>query len=295
MDTTIENWTEWKKKCDLRRCGDETKATLLAYMQKRMHALVKWAMVSLSKVAHSQRLPASARSRHQNREYAYHDIKEIDQWTGWDLFENYYVARGERTHKVYKDWLFLPAQDSSEDHVSVLEKKAHTLLRNVIRDYIKENYPPKQARSMDAPLQLNKDDEAAWSDFEKRSTQSPRDKIETWDARDAATGFAAQFFDNMDLRERVVLAVLGLDLPASCPEAERAAQCKKSMLGHARGQLCTRLKTQLEREFSEDTVYLGFYVVEALTAKCITWAKNETDCAPIFSLAAQRQAEGGRP
>ena len=279
MGTTFENWAEWKKKCDLRRCGDETKAALLAYMQNRIHALVSWSMKS--------------------QRYAYHDIKEIDQWTGWDLFENYYVARGERTHKVYKDWLFLTAQNSSDDQVVVLEKETNTLLRNIIRDYIKEHYPPKQARSLDAPTQfttqLNKPDKAAWTDFQKMTHQSPRDNIESRDARDAATDFAAQFFDAMDLRERVVLVVLGLDLPASCPEAERAAQCKKSMLGHARGQLRTRLKKQLEREFSEDTVYLSFYVVEALTGKCMTWAKNEADCASIFSLAEKRQAEGGRP
>lgn len=275
MATEFKHWEEWKEKCNLRLCGDETKAALLEYSGKRFHSLVEWALRSLK--------------------FAYQDINEKNAWVGWDLFDNYYIDRGERTGKAYKDWLFLTARNSPDNCVVVLEKEMNLLLRNVVRTYIREHYPRKGVKSLDAPLESGNPDSGTLMDVTPSRDCSTRDSVEASDGRNVAAGFASRFFKELSRRDRVVLVALGLGLPASCAEAEKAAQCKKSMLADARSQLNICIRDRLKREMSEDADYLRFYVLEALLEKCIEWAKGEKSCESMFHLLKVRQAGGGRP
>ncbi len=275
MATEFKHWEEWKEKCNLRLCGDETKAALLEYSGDRAYRLVKWAMISLK--------------------FGYQDIHEIDRWEGWDLFEGFYFDRGERTGKAYKDWLFLTAQNSPDNCVVVLEKEMTLLLRNVVRTYIREHYPRKGGMSLDAPLESGNPDSGTLMDVTPSPDLSPRDHVEASEERNVAADFASRFFEELSRRERVVLVALGLGLPASCAEAEKAAQCKRSMLADAKSQLNICIRDRLKREMSEDADYLRFYVLEALLEKCIEWAKGEKSCESMFHLLKVRQAGGGRP
>lgn len=277
MDTELKHWQEWKKECNLRVCGDETKVALLSYVGERLHGLVSWAI----------------RSDAGKHDVPHESLINIDGWMAWDRFEGFYLERGARTGKVYKDWIFLTAQNSRDDQVDELERRTYLLLRNVAREYIQECYPLKKSRSLDAPLNTGDPNSPTLMDL--LSDDSSKALIEARDLTAVAKHFTSRFFDEMSLRERVVIAAVGLGLPASCAEAEAAARCKKSMLGVSREQVGVRLKGRLGQEMPEDAMPIRFYVVEALVARCIEWAKGEKSCEPIFHLLAKRQTEGGRP
>lgn len=273
MDTIFDNWVEWKRKCDLRLCGPETQTALQGYVGKRLHKLVSRSFAEIHR--------------------ALVDTHELNAWQCWDLFEGFYADVESRTGRRYKDWLFATVAASSDDHVDVMEREVNELLYNVVRQFVRTHYPRQNWLSLDAPLQPGEPDSVTLYAVVSRSENPTWDEVEKRDAQNTAARFAGQFFALMTQRERVALAVRGLELPVSCHEAEEAARCKKSMLSDACHQVRDSMQARLRREFPEDVELLSFYVTDELVEKCITWAKGEASCEPIFRLLAQRQAKEG--
>lgn len=273
MDTEFSHWVEWKQKCDLRLCGPQTQGSLHAYVGKRLRKLVSRSLAEIRR--------------------ALVDTHELDGWMCWDLFEGFYADRESRSGRRYKDWLFATVQSSSDNHVDVMEREVNELLYNVVRQFIRTHYPRRDTASLDAPLREEDSGTGTLMDILPHRSISPSDDAELRDARNVAAGFAADFFEGMSRRERVALAVRGLDLPLSCREAEEAAGCKKSVLSDAGNRVYQGMIDRLRQVFPEDVEVLRFYVVEALVEKCIEWARGDRSCETIFRLLAQRGAEGG--
>lgn len=274
MDTELKHWEEWKEKCDLKVCCEDTQAALLKYIEKRAGHLVS------RNAAAQKRAPGN-----------YH---EISGWEWWHIVESFYHIPDKRGRmKPYKDWLFARIRGSSRNSPAyVAEAMAEKyLLHSAIRNWLVEQCPSiKNTMFLDAPLSTDDNDGTTVRDKTPDPNCQTADEPARRECKRLAGEFAARFFTAMSLRERVVLATLALELPASCPEAEAAAECKKSMLHVAHHTVRDRLK----QEMAEEAEDCRFYVEQALLDLCVDWANGEKSCEPIFHLLAKRQAEGGR-
>lgn len=271
MKTTLEHWVEWKEKCDLHRCSEETQAALLSYAGNRLGDLVGWACATLA--------------------HPVINTHELSPWRAWEMFDGYFIERGNNTGKCYKDHLFLKACHSSGVRVGEIERLAYWMLRDVVKDFIRHHYPRRDTDSLQEPMKLSDPSSPLKIDSVEAEAESPYDAADEADAVRVAPSYASEFFGRLDTRERILLVALGFDLPISCAEVLRAAECQKSTLCAARLGLGQRLSAWLTREKSEDGMRVRALVLQALVQLSTEWAAKEICCEPIFRLMEDRRAE----
>jgi hypothetical protein len=277
METELRHWTQWKEQCDIAKCDDDTKSSLCGYIRARLKQLARRACRNLGQGT------------------ALNEF-ELGAETCWALFEAFYEDRASRTGKCYKDWIFASAGNHGNSATDAVERATNHLLYDVVRQFVRTHWPKaSNLASLDAALYQSESETFTLYSVLPDGHNTPTEDVEEGDHRQLAAPFADGLFRNMIRRERVAVAVRGLNLPLSCPEAETAAACKKSMLHDARNRLYDRLKRQLARDFPQDTAENGgrlcFYVCEALVERCISWAEDDEGCRPIFRLV---EAKGGR-
>lgn len=278
MDTTFENWVEWKEKCDVRRCGPETQANLLTYIGKRAQHI-------LNKAAHAtERLPP--------------DKRELSGWYWWAIFDDFYARREAKTRKRIKDWLFQNAASDASSPADAMERQVCALFgRDVIREYVRECCSPtRELTVLDVPQWRDDPTGDTRKDVLTLGEDETRDAVAANEARQMVADYADRVFQGMDRRERVAVAATSLNLPHSAPEVERAAGCKKSVLCAAYKalfqQVVERLRCDLAGEQSETLARIGFYVFEILKEKAYEWARQEGCCAGLLKLAGDRTTRG---
>lgn len=271
METTLENWVEWKEKCDLHRCSEETQSALLSYAISRFRDLV-----GLACATHSRPVINTG---------------EISAWGAWEMFDGYFIERGKNTGKCYKDHLFLKAGNASDVGVGELERIAFWMLRDVIKDFVRRHYPRRDTTSLYEPIKKSDPKSPLVIDFVESEGATPYEAADASDAMRVAPSYAREFFGHLEARERVLLVALGFDLPASCVEVLKAAGCQKSTLCAARFGLGQRLSAWLTREKSEDGMRMRSLVLQAMVKLSMEWAAQEKCCEPIFRLMESRGTE----
>ena len=262
MPTELRHWREWKEKCDLRICGDETKAALTEYIRTRWRAAVRYALFGL----HGR----------------YEDNHEIDFDTSWTFFESFYTEVGQR--KVYKDGLFDAAQAVLIGPVeAALEKEMYNHICRAAAGYIKEYYPEERMGPRD-DLTPAEEEKAEQIRREKLGIPPVESPSETAELSDLAT----QYFNKMGHRERVLAAARGLGLALTAHEVLVDARCKHAQLYEAHNKFKVWIQANLDADFPEKAKPLGFYRV--LTNRCIKWAIEENNCLSMVRLYNEKRA-----
>ena len=272
-ETSFKNWAEWKEKCDLRKCTEETQDILLLYVRKRWRRLTDDA-IRKAKVGHIA-------------------LQELDGWTCWDLFESYYADLQGRTHKVYKDYIFDRIRTSPKSPVDTIESSVFFHLLGALIDYVQYHYHRAIVDSLDAGI--DGDDDAfapyAYNRVVLPEQENPTvDDVTTREYHRIAPEIAQTFFPELSHRLRVSFVARELGLPLSHPEVERIAGCKKSVLRDKYNALILKLGSFLKAEYPQDDAYCLFdLVISCLKDMCCRWVRTETSCAGLFLVVEARK------
>jgi hypothetical protein len=277
MDTEFSHWEEWKLRCDLKACGEDTQRALLQYIEKRAGGVVANA--------------AATTGRAPGKYY------ETTGWEWWRIVESFYhIPDKDGRKKPYKDWLFLRVQESSRNSPAYVAEAFVTsyFLRSAIRNWLIEQCPRvRNCSSLDAPVSTEDSDGTTLRDLTPDPYWQTSDEPVRREYKRIAAALATLFFERTSVRERVGLTAIYLRLPLSAPEVMAAAGCRHAVLSTAPKTLAQRLAEELRQRCPgepPDGIQLLFrFTLEILEDFCLKWARSEKCCAPVFSLLERRQ------
>ena len=277
MDTEFKHWEEWKLRCELKACCEDTQRALLQYIEKRAGGVVAKAAAAIG------RAPGK-----------YH---EITGWEWWRIVESFYhIPDKDGRKKPYKDWLFLRIQESSQNSPAYVAEAFVTsyFLRSAIRNWLIEQCPRvKNCSFLDAPVGGEDSDGTTLKDLTPDPHLQTAGEPVRREYKRIAADFATLLFDRTSVRERVGLTAIYLRLPLSAPEVMEAAGCRHAVLSTAPKALVQRLVDEIRQRFPAEPPdgieLLSRSTLEALEDLCLKWSRSEKRCVPVFSLLERRQ------
>ncbi len=242
--TREESWRMWKRLCAADLCDASTAADLRAFGTFRfLHGLQRYA----SRMGH--RGPPLAAADAEN---------------GWHLLETYAALGATRRGKRYKDWLFDKAE-GAVDWLSSVEAGASLLMRDAVRERLRQEHAPAWMTSLQSPLGVASD--LSIEDLLPDSAD-PVSVIEEQEWREIAQAQAAAFLPELNERQRIVIWARAEGIPLN--DSRLAAR-----IGRRPGALyetyqstvmdiCGRLKKLYQDEPSSRMVLLARLVLEHL-------------------------------
>ena len=227
----LKAWTQWKRKCALAMCDDETQVCLQTSVSGSFR---RYAEACIAKT----NLASASDLTHTDAE-------------AWHLLETRLTTSSLREGKRYKDWLFDRMRCTTDPPMKVLQGGIRALVRDVVRDVIRMEYSDSFVESLDTPV--HKDDEGKITAVDLLpGGLDPVDDAVHRDFERLASEHAPRVIDDMLDREKIALFAKAVGLSVANPELEATAGCGKSMLNAAYHNFMRRISERFLREYPDD-------------------------------------------
>jgi hypothetical protein len=270
---TLDHWQCWRERCALGLCPPEAQHALRQFARARFE---RW-------------LAAYAPGAGVFRDAAPPPAAEA-----WHWFESGLCLRRTRAGKSYKEWLFARAAIEGAPTLDAVQGGAALLMRDVVRERLRQDYHPARVLSFDAPGGAAAPDDTPGLHELLPAPHDTRSEVERRELDGRAAEAAARLLAALPRREKVALLAKELGLSLAHPAAIAVADCGKSML-------CAAYRAALERiadwvrsrhatEEPSTQLELSVRTFEQVRARIPGWGKSESACAPLFMIAGGRAA-----
>lgn len=183
--TTADAWNEWKVRCAAGLCCRENADVLRRFGAARFRGFVK------RYVAHRSHADALAYAN--------------DAGHGWHLFETYARTANNRAGKRYKDWLFERADQQAGDFVASVESGATLLIRDAVRDHLRNEYAPAFMASLQQPAGRS-EGESVWTLEDLLPDDAvPADTVAEREWQALADTHAHELYEALDKQQRAAI------------------------------------------------------------------------------------------
>ncbi len=230
-------WNEWKMRCRLDACAQDTQRYLRAFARSRF------------------------------RRFSKHAFEALARADAWRLFETHSAVKSTRAGKRYKEWLFARVAGSPDDALDVVQGGATLMMRAAAREFLRHELSPDFVVSLYAPLSVAGESSGALLDL-LAADADPVVNVCLGEYEELARRHAGELAATLTRKERVALAAKRAGRSLSHPNALRAAGCRKSALADAFRHLMRRLLDDLAGRYpdedSESVLTLAFLTFERL-------------------------------
>lgn len=262
---------EWKKFCALDLCSEEAQNRLREFAFLRFRNLA-------SRYAHRTSVKDTRSLAPEKKD-------------SWHLFETHMTVKTTQQGKRYKDWLFARTIRSDDPALDVIQGGASLIMRQVVRDFLRQEFPPKNIVSLHSPLSNNIGGSFTLEDLLPVDID-PSSEAALREYEKLAEVHADNFFENMTRRERLALLAREIGISLTHKTIEKIAGCRKSMLNAAyqdfMRRIAARLRTEYRDDDNESVLQLALMTVGNVKKSVLDWGKSENACAELF-----RTVEGG--
>jgi hypothetical protein len=276
---TIDNWLEWKEKCALALCGEDTRRLLPGFVHARFSRHVE-AYVRTTNAGSASGVTPSAGD-------------------AWHRFETHFQLHSQPGGKAYKDWLFARLEEKGYSAQESIEAGATLLLRDVVREYLRREYSSHMMVSANARLGGDVREGAGPSLEELLpGTMDTIGEVEDRDLEDMARADSPAAFARLDRRERIALLVHQAGMSLAHPEAMNAAGCGRNALNDAfhsaLAGIAAYAREKHQREDRSVQASLACLTYEKVRHLVFRWGKSENGCAHFCRLieTQERVANG---
>jgi hypothetical protein len=260
----LEDWLAWKSRCARALCTKDTQRRLGYF------ALYRFGIQLRRQLATTNLRPEDAVRQHPTEEDA------------WHRFESFAALTQTRQGKRYKDWIFARIQQSNRSALDTIQSGATLILRSAVRDYLRGEYAPHRAASLDQPVG---DGTLTLGDL-LPGLVSTEDDATTREYNTLAEGHAHRVFEGLSRRERVGLLARLMGVALDHDDVLVAADCGKSTLNQAVKNLWVHMRESLLREYREDghdaIMALATLVIQHLERITFLWKLSEKNLPRCF-------------
>ncbi|NQT91836.1 MAG: hypothetical protein HQ559_03675 [Lentisphaerae bacterium] len=273
-ETTATSWAEWKRTCALALCSANTRKALSRF--------------------------AGLRFRTHARRYAYTtgagqrgEAPTLEPPEAWHLFESHLVAGTTQQGKRYKDWLFARTEGSGDPFLDVIQGGATLIMRDVVREHLRQECPPANTISIQEPLSHGEGEPLTLEDL-LPGAPDPTDEVAHREWTRLAADHARATFEDTTTRERAVLAATALGVPMAHPAVKSVTGRSKSVLSTTLRSMVEQVGERIKLEYPDEEpqalIALSLLTVTNLKRLAIEWAKSETACARLFRVVEEDTA-----
>jgi len=206
----------------------------------------------------------------------------------WHLFETHLMVNSTRQGKRYKDWLLERSTIPGAEACEALTAGAVLVMRDAVREHLRREYEPDWMLSLNAPAADAAGETVSFEDLLPGGID-PSDEVATREFERLAAARAEEFFQEVGLRERIIVLARELGLSLAHPEVERTAGCRKSVLGEAYracfARLARRLAVEYAAEDAEALRILTLMTFQELGNVVRAWSVSNAGCAGLLSAA----------
>jgi len=266
----LNQWTNWKTLCALGLCDQDTQAALHGFAYARYRHFAAAAGLSpMHDLASLTPVPAQA----------------------WHWFETYLRLHTNRAGKCYKDWLFARCGGEGGLSIDAIQGGASLLMRDVVRERIRREFPGKMMVAFDAPFPGVAGARLPGLDELLADTGCP-DAAETVARRELGTMAAAEAqaaMASMNHRQRVALLARELGYSLVHAEVLAVAGCGKSVLNTAYHDallgVAGHVRSRYPREAQSTLASLAILVFDRIRQLVTEWGKSELRCTRLFNCS----------
>jgi hypothetical protein len=214
----------------------------------------------------------------------------------WHLLETRMTAGKNLRGKHYKDWLFCRVRLSKDSPLDVIQGGATLVMREAVRDLLREEAAPGWVLSLSQPLTGSGECDLTFEDILTGGT-NPADQTALREYEIIAGAHACDVFKNMTQRERMAVLARKLGLSVACEALEQAAGCKKSMLSELYRGFAERvgefLRSRYSGEDMESLLVLALMIMDRVAEEVVRWARTESVCACLLAASAASPHDPG--
>jgi hypothetical protein len=263
-DTRWEQWDEWKQRCALTRCGQETGRHLRRFAARRFRGFV-------------ERYLTRTNLRHAS------DLTLSDS-DAWHLFESHSAAASTRGGKRYKHWLLARCKGSDESRRATAESGATLLIRTVVREFLHGEVSPRMTQSIDAPLPGFEDGPLTVAEL-LPAGDDPAEETHLRECARLAARHADTLFRAMTDQTRVALVSKALGISMAHRRVVKAARCRKTALYEAYQRFEHALAEDMGTAYGtqrEDLRTIALMTLRSTFDRAVEWARAEKSCSGLF-------------
>ncbi len=266
--TTLEQWTVWKQKCALGLCPADIQNALRDFAHARFYKF------------------ACAYSKETNMSNPQALTPEPPE--AWNRFESSLCIRDTREGKCYKEWLFADYGSGSDSPVAGIEAGATVLIRDVVREYIRQEFSTRWMAALDAPVKGdNNEHTISLHELLPGSTDTTQE-VERRELEHMAEKEAVEAMKTLSHRERMALLAREMGLSLAHPAVTAAAGCGKSVLNtayhDALHSLAGFVRAKYPQEDRSAMAILTIMIFERAKKLILLWGKSENVCAELCML-----------
>ncbi len=204
----------------------------------------------------------------------------------WHLFEAHMTIKQTRQGKCYKDWLFARLVHSADPDINVLEGGATLIIRDVVREYLRQECAKPQTVSLDKALS------GEFSDFTLldllASEQSPINAICMLEYERLADSYAEELIQNLTDRESIALLAKYMGISLVNPLVLETAECKKTVFTKTYvkfvQKVARRIKTEYAEEDTQSLLTLTLMVLRKIKKLNFEQKKAEQPLSSLFMI-----------
>ena len=269
MKTTLENWVEWRKRCALGLCREETRANLQDYARRKF----KW---------FAERYVGTSLAKRKKSDAV------LDSISCWHLFETHITVGSRQDGKTLKKWLFARIAESSGEPLKVVQGGVRLLIRDVVRDYVRREGSSMLEARMNKPIVNQYGDETCLEELLAGDADT-FSEVERRDLKEQATRLAERLFDDLPHVQRIAMLAKYLSISLASPLVLESARCKKSKLSKEWRKAMTAIASQVEARFdTEDQstqLIISKMAVDCAEKMIFSWASAEKCCAKLLEYS----------
>ena len=274
----LDDWVRWKTTCALGLCPPETQASLRDFAHVSFRRYVA-------------RYATAARTTGA-------DALTPDRNEAWHWFETHLRIRNTREGKSYKEWIFFRTAHPGSTPLDCIRGGATLLMRDVVREYLRQETSPSGARHLEAPLGSGADrGEITLQDLLPDPADT-RQAVAQKEISDLAAASAAPVFATLDRRARIALLARELGLSLAHPIVTAVAGCRKSVLFSAYRQTLEWLaKSVRQRHPGLEATAMADVCIGLLgniRQAVVAWGRSENACRQLFSIGEEQAAASHR-
>jgi hypothetical protein len=263
-------WVEWKEKCQLDRCSDETARYLTDFIFTRFKKQQHTAGVG---------------------RYAVPDQPVLGPDEACHLFESYYQIKDSIAGKAYKDWLFDRAK-GKKNPLSAIEGGVSVLNKSAVKEFLRREFSLRIMDSFDRALTGSEGSSLTLHDL-LPGTVDPSCDVEMAEYRDLGELAAAKLAADLNEPEIVCLLAKSLSISLADPRVTELAGKRPTALYDAYNHFLQRMYDSVKSDYpGEDEESLQLLTVttyEALNRLIIVQKKAEKTYAGLFALVEDNE------
>jgi hypothetical protein len=263
---TLANWQEWKDKCALALCAEDTRRLLPGFVHSRFSHFAQAYAGTTNAGSASGLIPSS---------------KEA-----WHRFETHFQLHDSPGGKKYKEWLFARMETRGYSAQESVEAGATMLMRDVVREYLLREHSSRRTVSISQGAGGSSHEGTTLSVEELLpGTMDTTRAVEDRELDAMACADAEGAFARLDRRERIALLAHEAGMSLAHPEALKAAGCGRSALNAAFHSALTGIAAYARechpREEATVQATLACLLFDHIRSLVFLWGKSENRRAPF--------------